>query len=218
MNNPVSQLSPSARRTKRLKYWVLSPCFFLVGPLALAAAWALITQPSTGSLLIGIPTLALVFYYLFIQFQEEWSGEYQRLAIMSNINIQEVIEKERHRIHLKFGAGRAILQNINAIEIACSKNNIRTLSSFFKESATEQYHSINDMLETTQALHNLLLNQEYNFLSAKNQQLIVEDLDEFSKTLQSIKAVDSQACLVLLSQSAWNTDILIAYRKAGYCI
>ena len=94
MNNPVSQLSPAARRTKRLKYWVLSPCFFLVGPLALAAAWALITQPSTGSLLIGIPTLALVFYYLFIQFQEEWSGEYQRLVIMTNINIQEVIEKK----------------------------------------------------------------------------------------------------------------------------
>ena len=100
----------------------------------------------------------------------------------------------------------------------CSENKIRTFSSFFEESSTEQYHSVNDMQETMEALHNLLLNQEYNFLSAKNQQLIVEDLDEFRKTLQSIKAVDSKACLVLLSQSVWNTNILIAYRKAGYCI
>ena len=65
-----------------------------------------------------------------------------------------------------------------------------------------------------EALHNLLLNQEYN-LSAKNQQLIVEDLDEFRNT--TLKQL-IQGMLVLLSQSVWNTDIHIAYRKAGYCM
>ena len=220
MNNLVSQLSSSVRRYKRLKYLVFSPCFLLVGPLALAAAWALITQPSAGSLLVGIPVLALVFYSLVIQFQQEWIGEYQRLVIMTNIDIQEEIKKAQRKIHLSFGAGHAILQYINAIEIVCSENDIRPFLSFFEESSSEQYqyHSISDILKTTQALHNLLLHQGHDFISAKNQQLIVEDLDEFNATLQSLKAVDLKACVVLLSQSTWNTNIYIAYRQAGYCI
>ena len=170
MNNLVSQLSSSVRRYKRLKYLVFSPCFLLVGPLALAAAWALITQPSAGSLLVGIPVLALVFYSLVIQFQQEWIGEYQRLVIMTNIDIQEEIKKAQRKIHLSFGAGHAILQYINAIEIVCSENDIRPFLSFFEESSSEQYqyHSISDILKTTQALHNLLLHQGHDFYQRKS--------------------------------------------------
>ena len=218
MSNPVSRLSSSARRRKRLFYWILSPCFWLIGPLALAATWALLAQPHISSLLIGVPVLAFVFYQLVTEFREEWSGDYQRLAVKANINVQEEIEKSRYDIHLNFGAGHAILECIEVIDSFCLENDLRRLSSFLEESMTGAIYSTNDMLAVTQSLHSLLLSQVGKGRLMENRQLIVEDLADFNATLQSLGVFDSKVCLSFLSNNYWNQAILIGYRRDGYCI
>lgn len=218
MSNLVSRLSPSARRRKRLFHWVLSPCFWLIGPLAVAATWALLAQPHIGSLLIGVPVLAFVFYHLVTQFQEEWSGDYQRLVIKANIDVQKEIENSQHEIHLSFGAGHVILESIQVIDAFCLENKLRRLSSFLEESMTGAIYSTNEVLAVTQSLHSLLLIHVGKGRLMENRQLIVEDLANFNATLQGLRALDSKVCLSLLSQSCWNSSLHVDYRRSGYCI
>lgn len=216
MANSFQHLKSSARRRKRLFSILFNPCWWLIGPLALAASFSLVTQPHIWSIIFGVPTLGLVFYWAATEFRDEWSGDYERLVIMLNTSVHSVNSQDD--LHLSFGSGHAVLKYIFRIDDLCLKINLKTLSSFIQEAQLGAIYTPTDLLEVLLSLKSLFSNQTLDGALKAGKKSLIEDLSNFIATLECLDSSNCKVCLTLLSVNFWNQSIHDNYRRMGYCI